>query len=62
MSMFTMPFKIAASLAISLADFGLGLIGYVAEMEVTERYVNNLLDILGYLPACCGIIMILLMA
>ena len=61
MSMFTIPIKIAASLAGTLTGFGLGLIGYEAEMEVTEQFAGNLMDIICYIPAGCGIIAILLM-
>ena len=62
MSMFTIPIKIAASLAGALTGFGLGLIGYVAEMEVTEQFAGNLMDIICYIPAGCGIIAILIMS
>lgn len=61
MSMFTIPIKIAASLAGALTGFGLGLIGYKAEMEVTEQFAGSLMDIICYIPAGCGIIAILLM-
>ena len=61
MSMFTIPIKIAASLAGALTGFGLGLIGYEAEMKVTEQFAGNLMDIICYIPAGCGIIAILLM-
>ena len=61
MSMFTIPIKIAASLAGALTGFGLGFIGYKAEMEVTEQFAGHLMDIICYIPAGCGIIAILLM-
>jgi GPH family glycoside/pentoside/hexuronide:cation symporter len=62
MSMFTIPIKIAASLAGALAGFGLGFIGYVAEMEMTEQVAGGLMNIICYVPAGCGIVAILLMA
>lgn len=62
MSMFTIPIKIAASLAGALAGFGLGLIGYEAEMKVTDQFAGNLMDIICYIPAGCGVVAILIMS
>ena len=62
MSMFTIPIKIAASLAGMLAGFGLGIIGYVAEMEMTEPVANGLMNIICYIPAGCGIVAILIIS
>ena len=62
MSMFTIPIKIGASLAGAVAGFGLGLIGYVADMEMTAQVAGHMMDIICYIPAVCGIIAILLMS
>ncbi len=61
MSMFTLPIKIGITLAGAVAGFGLYLIGYVAEMEVTDQVAGNLMDIICYIPAGCGIIAMVLM-
>ena len=62
MSMFTLPIKIAASLAGAITGFGLSYIGYVAGMEVTGEVADKLANIICYIPAGCGIIAILIMS
>jgi sugar (glycoside-pentoside-hexuronide) transporter len=62
MSMFTLPIKIASSLAGAIAGFGLSFIGYVAGMEVTGEVADKLADIICYIPAGCGILAILIMS
>lgn len=55
-SMFTLPVKIGIALAMTLATAGLAYIGYVPNMAVTPQFVNNLMDVICYIPAACGII------
>ncbi len=62
MSMFTLPIKIASSLAGAIAGFGLSFIGYVAGMEVTSEVAGKLADIICYIPAGCGILAILIIS
>ena len=62
MSMFTIPIKIASSLAVAVGGFGLDFIGYVANTEMTGEMAGKLMDIICYIPAGCGIICFMLMS
>lgn len=62
MSMFTIPIKIASSLAGAIAGFGLAFIGYVAGMDMTEQMVSGLMNIICYIPAGCGVLGIVIMS
>lgn len=62
MSMFTMPIKIAIALATTIATYGLDRIEYVPNLEVTDRFVSDLMDIICYIPAGCGIIAVIIMS
>ena len=61
MSMFTLPIKIGITLTGAITGFGLSLIGYTAGMEVTDQVAGNLMNIICYIPAGCGIIAMVLM-
>jgi len=61
MSMFTLPIKIGITLSGAIIGFGLSLIGYTAGTVVTEAVADNLMDIICYIPAGCGIIAMALM-
>ena len=41
-SMFTLPTKIAIALAITIANYGLAFIGYVANMASTPEFMSRL--------------------
>jgi Na+/melibiose symporter-like transporter len=62
MSMFTIPIKIASSLAVALGGFGLEFIGYVANTEMTAAMAGKLMDIICYIPAGCGLVCVILMS
>jgi glycoside/pentoside/hexuronide:cation symporter, GPH family len=61
MSMFTLPIKIGITLSGAIIGFGLSLIGYIPGTAVTEEVAGNLMDIICYIPAGCGIIAMVLM-
>lgn len=54
MSMFTLPIKIAIALAQTIVAAGLGFIGFVPNMASTEQFINNLMNLICYLPASAG--------
>ena len=60
-SMFTLPVKIGIFLATTIAGFGLSLIGYEAGMTATEEFINNLMNIICFIPVGCYVIAILVM-
>ncbi|NLA74483.1 MAG: hypothetical protein GX846_03250 [Deltaproteobacteria bacterium] len=62
MSMFTIPIKIASSLAVAVGGLGLDYIGYVANVEMTGEMAGKLMDIICYIPAGCCIIAILIIS
>jgi Na+/melibiose symporter-like transporter len=62
MSMFTIPIKIASSLAVAVGGVGLDYIGYIANTEMTTEMAGKLMDIICYIPAGCGIIALLIMS
>lgn len=61
MSMFSIPIKVALAIAGTIVGYGLAFIGYEAGMEVTAQFASNLMDVICYIPAGCGIIGIFLM-
>ena len=61
MSMFTVPIKIAIALQGVVVGFGLEIIGYVPNTDMTPEMAGNLMDIICYIPAGCGVIAMLLM-
>jgi len=62
MSMFTIPIKIALAIAGTIAGYGLAYIGFEAGMEVTDQFINDLMNIICYIPASCSILGIILMS
>ena len=63
MSMFTMPIKIGVAISVTIIPFYLHtVIGYTPNMEVTPRFVTDLMNLIAFTPAICyliaGIIMI----
>jgi len=54
MSMFTLPIKIAIALAGTIVTAGLDLIGYVPNIAPSEQFINNLMNLICYLPAGAG--------
>ncbi len=54
MSMFTLPIKIAIALAGTIVAAGLEFIGYVPNIEPSEQFINSLMNLICYLPACAG--------
>ncbi|MBN2417798.1 MAG: MFS transporter [Deltaproteobacteria bacterium] len=62
MSMFTIPIKIASSLAVAVGGLGLDFIGYVANTEMTAEMSGKLMDIICYIPAGCGLVCVILMS
>ena len=53
-SMFTLPVKIGIALATTLANVGLHLIGWEADMVTTPEFIGRLMDIICYIPLACG--------
>ena len=62
MSMFTIPIKLGIALATTLAGYGLAIIGYVPGMTATPEFTSNLMDIICFIPAGCGVIAITIMS
>ena len=62
MSVFMLPTKIATALAVTLAAAGLEIIGYVPNVVPSEQFVNNLMDIICYIPAAAGFLAFSIMA
>ena len=58
MSMVTLPVKISTWLATTIAAGSLTLIGYEANQEVTEAFKSNLMNIICFIPAACGLLTI----
>ena len=63
MSMFTMPIKIGVAIALTIIPFYLEtVIGYTPNMEVTPKFVTDLMNLIAFMPAIAyfiaGIIMI----
>ncbi|MBN1904818.1 MAG: MFS transporter [Deltaproteobacteria bacterium] len=56
MSMYTMPVKIGMAIALTLLNSFLAYIGFVANMETTPEFVENLMNLIAYLPAVCYLI------
>jgi GPH family glycoside/pentoside/hexuronide:cation symporter len=54
MSMFTLPIKIAIALAGTIVTGGLEFIGYAPNITATEQFINNLMNLICYLPAGAG--------
>ncbi len=61
MSMLTLPVKIGITLAGTLIAWGLDLIHYDPNMEITDQVVNGLMDIICYIPVACGVISFVIM-
>lgn len=55
-SMYTMPVKIGMAIALTLIPSFLAYIGYVANMEPTPEFVENLMNLIAYLPTACYLI------
>jgi GPH family glycoside/pentoside/hexuronide:cation symporter len=53
MSMNTLPIKIGIAMALTIIPYALGYIGYVANMEATPEFINNLMKIIAFLPVLC---------
>lgn len=56
MSMFTLPVKVGIALATTIAGYGLALIGYIPNVAATDQFVDNLMNLICYIPAGCGVI------
>lgn len=61
LSMFTLPVKIGIALATTVATAGLAFIGYEAGMTPTPEFVDNLMDVICYIPAGCSVFMVIIM-
>lgn len=61
MSMLTLPVKIGITLAGTLVMWGLDIIHYDPEMEITGQVVSGLMDIICYIPTACGVIAFVIM-
>lgn len=61
MSMLTLPVKIGITLAGTLVAWGLDLIHYDPNMEITDQVVNGIMDIICYIPITCGAIAFVVM-
>lgn len=61
MSMLTLPVKIGITFAATLVSWGLDLMNYNPEMEITDQVVNGLMNIICYIPIACGVIAFLVM-
>lgn len=61
-SMFTLPVKIGIALATTLATAGLALIGYEANMAVTPEFINNLMNVICFIPVGCSVVMVVVMS
>ncbi len=62
MSMFTLPIKIAIALAGTIVTAGLNIIGFVPNIAPTEQFINNLMNLICYLPAGAGLLAFAIMA
>lgn len=62
MSMYTLPVKIGIALATTIAGYGLAMIGYIPDIAPTDRFIGNLMDLISFVPAGCGIMALLIMA
>ncbi len=47
---------IGISLATPVAVFGLKIIGYYPNMQVTDQFINSLMNMICYIPIVCGVI------
>ena len=57
MSMYTMPVKIGIAITLTIIPLYFDrVIGYVANMEITPRFVHDLMNLIAYLPAICYLI------
>ena len=56
MSMLTLPTKVGTTLAGTVATAGLAFIGYEAGIEPTDQFIDNLMNVICYIPIVCGIL------
>ena len=57
MSMYTMPVKIGVAITLTIIPLDFDrVIGYVANMEITPRFVHDLMNLIAFLPAICYLI------
>jgi sugar (glycoside-pentoside-hexuronide) transporter len=61
MSMLTLPSKIATAVAGTIATAGLSIIGYVPNVVPDEQFLQGLMNIICYIPACAGLLAFLIM-
>ena len=61
MSMYTLPTKIGIMIATSGAGFGLALIGFEANVAQTPEVLNNMMNIICFIPAGSGLVAFLVM-
>ena len=61
MSMYTLPTKIAIMIATSGAGYGLALIGFKANIAQTPEVLNNMMNIICFIPAGSGFTAFLVM-
>ena len=61
MSMYTLPTKIGIMIATSGAGFGLALIGFEANVAQTPEVLNNMMNIICFIPAGSGFLAFLVM-
>ena len=58
--------KICTVMGISLATpvvvFGLKIIGFSPNMQVTDQFINGLMNMICYIPIVCGVIAIVAMS
>ena len=53
---------IGISLATPVAVFGLKIIGYYPNMQVTDQFINSLMNMICYIPIVCGVIAVAAMS
>lgn len=61
MSMYTLPVKIGIALATTIAGYGLAMIGYIPDIAPTDQFIGNLMNLISFVPAGCGILAFLIM-
>ncbi len=61
MSMLTLPVKIGMTFGATLLAWGLKLIDYQADMEITDQVISGLMNIICFIPIGCGILAFLVM-
>ena len=61
MSMLTLPVKIGITFGATLLAWGLKLIDYQADMEITDQVISGLMNIICFIPIGCGVIAFLVM-